>query len=203
MKIKILIFSCLVSLVSLSRVKASETTQDISNKIVLNANYTNLLKEFALGEMTNGICVGILKKPQPNFYVCLLYVGQTNSSQLWIAPPKFQRGEYYLYDSSGKVIPYLEKYHPANTIYNFISKVPKNVHNVYEGLMGPPFAMPYDQIALTNVFQIEQGGDYKLVVKCRIMKIQDDGSLSVMEFPPVSLPIHLRDEDVKIWRQNK
>lgn len=196
MKNKILIFSCLVGLISFSRAEADETTQANSNKIVLNANYTNLLKDFALGEPTNDICVGILKKPQPNLFVCLLYVGQTNSNQLWIAPPKFQRGEYYLYDSSGKVIPYLVKYHPANKIYKSISKVPKNEHNVYEGLMGPPFTMPYDQIALTNVFQIEQGGDYKLVVKGRIMKINDDSSLSVVEFPPVLLPVHIRDEDV-------
>ncbi len=98
--------------------------------------------------------------------------------------------EYYLYDSSGKVIPYLETYHPANKIYKSISKVPKNVHNVHEGTMWPPFTMPYDQIALTNVFQIERGGDYKLVAKARIMKINGDGSLSVIEFPPVSLPIH-------------
>ena len=56
--------------------------------------------------------------------------------------------------------------------------------------------MPYDEITLTNIFQVEHGGDYKLVAKGRIMKINGDSSLSVMEFPPVSLPIHIRDEDV-------
>ena len=69
--------------------------------------------------------------------------------------------------------------------------------------MWPPFSMPYEQNTLTDIFQIEHGGDYRLVAKGRIMKIKDDGSLSVMEFPPVSLPIHLRDEDVETRQQIK
>jgi hypothetical protein len=94
------------------------------------------------------------------------------------------------------VVPNLTTYHPDNKTYKSIYEVPKNVHNVYDGLMGPPFSMPYEQIALTNVFQVEHGGDYTLVAKARIMKINDDKSLSTVEFPPVSLPIHIRDEDV-------
>ena len=63
-------------------------------------------------------------------------------------------------------------------------------------MWGPPFSMPYEQSTLTDIFQIEHGGDYRLVAKGRIMKINDDSSLSIVEFPPVSLMIHLRDEDV-------
>ena len=104
-----------------------------------------------------------------------------------MGPPQFQRVEYYLYDSSHKAVPYLAAYHPANTIYKTISKVPKNVHNVYVGLMGidREVPTPYGQVALTNIFQIEHGGDYKLVAKGRIMKINDDSSLSIIDFPPV------------------
>lgn len=196
MKITALIFSCLIGLTGLFTSKAADAMNSNSNIIRSNTNYVKYTELYALGEPTNDICVGVLKKPNPNFYVCLFYVGQTNSNQLWIAPPQFQRGEYYLYDSSGKAMPYLAKYHPANKIYKTSHEVPKNIHNLYEGLMGSPFTMPYDQIALTNVFQVEQGGDYKLVVKGRIMKINDDSSLSVVKFPPVSLTVHFQNEDV-------
>ena len=163
---------------------------------------TNLAKYFALGQSTNDISLGILtNSSESNIFVCLLYVGQTNSRQFWVAPPQFQRVEYYLYDSSAKVVPYLATYHPINKNYETISEVPKNVNNVHEGIMWSPFPMPYDQAILTNIFQIEHSGNYKLIVKGRIMKINADSSLSMVKFPPVSLAIHLGDEDVS--KENK
>jgi hypothetical protein len=184
---------------NLSGIPAAETKQTHSNGAVLDTNYASLLRQFALGQPNGNISVGISKSSNPtNIFVCLLYAGQTNSSQLWIAPPQFQRDEYYLYDASGNAIPYLASYHPVNKIYKTISEVPRDVHNVSKGLMGPPFTMPYEQISLTKVFQIEHGGDYKLVVKGRIMKINDDSTLSVMVFPPVSLLIYLKSEEVSV-----
>ncbi len=198
MKIKTIIFSCFVSLTTFFSVEAADQIKTNSTADLLNEIQTNLLKSFALGQPTNDISLGIksVNSSQSNIFVCLFYVGQTNSRQFWIAPPRFQRVEYYLYDSSGKVVPYQATYHPANKIYKTISDVPKNVHGVREGLMAPPFSMPYEQSTLTDIFQIEHGGDYRLVAKGRAMKINDDGSLSIIEFPPVSLPIHLRDEDM-------
>lgn len=198
MKIKILILFCFASL-SLLTIEAADTTQTNSNATPLDANHTNFLNGYVCGQPTNDISVGIrfFNSSQSNIFVCLFPAGQTNRQQLWIAPPQFQRVEYYLYDSFHKAVPYLATYHPANKIYKTISDVPKNVHGVHEGTMwGPPFSMPYEQSTLTDIFQIEHGGDYRLVAKGRIMKINDDSSLSIVEFPPVSLMIHLRDEDV-------
>ncbi len=198
MKIKLLVLLCLVSLANCLVAEAVETPQTKSHAPERDATGTNSLNGYVCGKPTNDILAAIrfFELPQPNVMVCLLNVGQTNSRQLWIAPPQFQRVEYYLYDSSGKVVPYLATYHPANKIYKTISEVPKNVHNVYKGLMGSPFPMPYDQAILTNIFQIEHGGNYKLTAKGRIMKINADSSLSVVMFPPVSLTIHLADKDV-------
>ena len=46
-------------------------------------------------------------------------------------------------------------------------------------------------MVLTNVFDLREAGDYKLVAKARIMKINGDGSLSLVIFPPASLMIHV------------
>jgi len=177
-------------------IKASENNQSNVDIAVHGENYTNFVSNFVLGQPTNDICLAILKSTKPSAFICLYYVGRTNSNRFWMAPPRFQRAEYYLYDSSGKVMPYLAAYHPDNKAYKSISDAAKNAHSVYEGLMAPPFTMPYDQIALTNVFQVQHSGDYKLIVKGRIMKINDDSSLSILEIPPVSLLIHFREEDV-------
>jgi hypothetical protein len=199
MKIQTLILFCLTNLINLPGIRAADTNQPHFNGVVLNTNYASLLKQFVLGQPQSNISVGISKSSNPtNIFVCLVYVGQTNSSQSWIAPPQFQRAEYYLYDASGNVIPYLAYYRPANKIYKTISEVPKDVHNVSKGLMWPPFTMPYEQISLNKVFQIEHGGDYKLVVKGRIMKINDDSTLSVVVFPAVSLLIYLKSEEVSV-----
>lgn len=156
-----------------------------------------LAKDCVWSVPTNNISVGVRYfTNQTDVLVYLTDVGPTNDHQLWIAPPEFQRVELSLYDSSRKVVPHLVSYRPNNKIYKNVSDVPKNIHNVYIGLMGPPFSLPYEQLTLGNVFQIEHSGDYKLVAKGRILKINDDSSLSVIEFPPVILPIHLRDEDV-------
>jgi hypothetical protein len=194
MKIKTIILSCFVGFTAVFSVGAAAQIKTNSDTNLFSVD-TNLLNSFVLGQPTNDVSVGILKNSSPsNTVVCLLYVGQTKSRQFWIAPPQFQRVEYYLYDSSGKVVPYLATYHPTNKKYKTIDEVPKNMHNVHEGIMWPPFSMPYEQSSLTDIFQIEHGGDYKLVVRGRIMKINDDSSLSIVEFPSVSLPIHLDNE---------
>jgi hypothetical protein len=205
MKINVFILSFLVSFVSLLALDAAETTQTDFTITASTANDTNSLNGYVCGQATNGIAVAIkfFNSSHSNIMACLLSTSQVDRNQLWIAPPQFQRIEYYLYDSSQKVVPYLAAYHPANRSFKTISDAPKNVHNVHEGTMWPPFSMPYEQNTLTDIFQIEHGGDYRLVAKGRIMKIKDDGSLSVMEFPPVSLPIHLRDEDVETRQQIK
>ena len=70
--------------------------------------------------------------------------------------------------------------------------MPKNVFDVHEGTMFAPFLKtPYDAMVLTNVFDLREAGDYKLVAKARIMKINGDGSLSLVIFPPASLMIHV------------
>jgi hypothetical protein len=193
MKETILIFICFVSFANSLMVMAADTAPINSNTTALEANSTNFLNGYVCGQPTNDISVGIrfFNSSQSNIMVCLLSTNEANSHQLWIAPPKFQRVEYYLYDSSRKAVPYLAAYHPANKIYKTISQVPKNVHGVHKGTMWPPFSMPYEQNTLKDIFQIEHGGDYKLVAKGRLMKINDDGSLSVIEFPLVSIPVHL------------
>lgn len=174
---------------------AQQTPRIFENTNIV-ASYGNLLDDFALGQPANDIVVGISKRALPSdIFVCLFYIGQTNSNQLWIAPPQFQRVDYFLYDSSNQAVSYSRTYNPANKTYKLISEVPKNVFNVYEGLMGAPFTMPYDQVVLTNVFQIVRAGDYKLVARGRIMKINNDGTLRLVEFPPASLTIHIDDED--------
>jgi hypothetical protein len=166
MKKRIIVFALYLISPWLCVIKASETDCASLANSVYSANYTNLLNYFVLGQPTNDICVGISKLSQATAIICLFYVGETNSNRLWIAPPRFQRAEYYLYDSFG---------------------------NVHEGLISPPFTMPYDEASLTNIFQIEHRGDYKLLVKGRIMKINDDSSLSIMEFPLVSLAVHIQE----------
>jgi hypothetical protein len=189
---------CLIGFVNIFIVWVTEANQTNSNITAFSANHINIPSDFVLGQSTNDISIGISSLSCSNIFVCLFYVGQTNSSQLWVAPPQFKRVEYYLYDSSGKAIPYLATYHPASKIYKTILEVPKNVHGVHKGTMWPPFTMPYDQVTLTNVFQVGHAGDYKLVVKGRIMKINDDSSLSILEFPLVSMPVHLREQDLPV-----
>jgi hypothetical protein len=197
LKIKIAILSCLVGFANFLAIEAADTTQTNSNATTLDANPGNFLNGYVCGKPTNGISAGIrfFNSSQSNIMVCLFSTSQANRNQFWIAPPQFQRVEYYLYDSSHKAVPYLATYHPANKIYKASHEVPKNVYNVYEGLMASPFTMPYEENTLTDIFQIKHGGDYRLVAKGRIMKINDDGSLSLMEFPQVSILIHLRNED--------
>ena len=159
--------------------------------------YTNVVNMFSLGQPTDNIRIGVSKKPlEGQTFVCLFYIARTNSNQLWIAPPKFQRAEYFLYDSSHKPVPYSPTYHPPGKTYKNISEVPKNIFNVHEGTMLAPFTMPYDTMVLTNVFRLREPGDYKLVAKARIMKINGDGSLSLVSFPPASLMIHMDESFV-------
>lgn len=194
---KVCCLSFLIYLINIPAINAAKTIGNSYDTSQPNSQYTNLLTHFTLGQPTNGVCVGILNPAQPKLSVCLLCVGQTNRNQFWIAPPQFQRVEYYLYDSStSKLVPYQKTYHTYNKVYNRIYDVPKNSHNAYQGVMWPPFSMPYDQITLTNVFNIGHGGEYKLIARARIMKINRNSSLSVVEFPPVSLTIHVRDQDV-------
>jgi hypothetical protein len=161
-------------------------------KMSAGGSSTNVLDKFTLGQPRDNIRVGISKEPmEGQTFVCLFYVGRTNSNQLWIAPPKFQRAEYFLYDSSHKPVPYAPTYHPPGKTYKNISEVPKNVFNVHEGTMSSPFRMPYDVITLTNVFELADDGNYTLVAKARIMKINSDGSLSLVSFPQASLTVHV------------
>ncbi len=198
MKTKILIFLCLGNLAIYFTGKAEEITQTNSNAA--------FIKEFVWSAPTNNLSLGITYLNPTNHFgeksgvlVYLLDVGPTNTTWWrWMGPPQFKRVEYYLYDSSQKVVPYSATYHTSNKFYKTVSEIPQNVHNVRVGhvILSREVPVPYDQITLTNIFQIEHGGDYKLVVKGRIMKINDDSSLSVVRFPPVSLTIHLGDEDV-------
>ncbi len=196
MKINSLILCCFLSFTKLFAIQAADQSQTHANVTALQSYHTNLLNGYVCGQPTNDICLGIkcLNSTRSNIIVCLLCVGQTNSNELWIAPPKFQRVQYHLYDSTLKAVPYLRTYHPADKTYKTSREVPKNPHNVYEGLMWPPFSLPYEHSTLTGMFRIEHGGDYTLVAKGRIMKINDDSCLSTIELPPVSLPIHLNDE---------
>jgi hypothetical protein len=195
MKIKLLFLLCLTGFLNVlvvGSVRANQTNVD--------ATVSAFIGRFTWSKPIEDLSLGVsFIRPADRFgdksdvLIYLLDIGQTNKSKWWIGPPKFQRCEYYLYDSLGKVTPYLTTYHPANKVYKTISEVPKNIHNVYIGLTGPykETPVPYDRITLTNIFQIEHGGDYKLVAKGRLMKINDDGSLSVIEFPLVSIPVHL------------
>jgi len=199
MKTKTAVFSCFVSLTVFFSAEAAEIIQTNSGS-ALDATCTEFVNSFVWGQPINNLSLGITYLNPSNrsgeksdVLVCLLDVGPTNITWWrWMGPPQFQRVELYLYDSSGRVVPYLATYHPANKIYKILSEVPKNVHNVRIGHIIPSreFPVPYERIALTNIFQIEHGGDYKLVARGRIMKINDDSSLSIIEFPPISLPIH-------------
>ncbi len=198
MKTKILIFLCLGGLANFFTVNAAETTQTNSDAA--------FIKELVWSAPTNNLSLGITYLSPTNRFgeksdvlVYLLDVGPTNTTWWrWMGPPQFQRVKYHLYDSSQRAVPYSAKYRPTNKVYNTISEIPQNVHNVRVGhvILSREVPVPYDRITLTNIFQIEQGGDYTLVVKGRIIKINGDSSLSVVEFSPVSLAIHLRDEDV-------
>ena len=198
MKTKIFLFLFLGGLANIFTVKAAETAQTDSNAA--------FIKRFVWSTPTNNLSLGITYLSPTNrsgqkadVLVYLLDVGTTNTTWWrWMGPPQFQRVEFNLYDSSQKIVPYLVSYHPANKAYKTISELPQNVHNVRVGHVIPSREVPspYDQITLTNVFQIDHRGDYKLIAKGRIMKINADSSLSVVRFPPVSLQIHIRDEDV-------
>lgn len=159
---------------------------------------TNRSNGFVVGQPTNNISIGIrfLNGSQSELFVCLLADPQANSQQFWVAPPDFQRVEYSLSDSAGKAISYLPTYRPPKRVYKTISEVPKNLHGAREGTMWPPFSMPYMESRLTDIFQIDHAGDFNLVVKGRIMEINGDSSLSLIEFPPVSLTLHLRQQDI-------
>jgi hypothetical protein len=196
MKMKVLMLFYLVSVACFVGIRAAGQLKTNDNEHLLEEDAT-FVNGYDLGLPTNGICVGVksLDSSQSTVIVCLLTLGQTNSHQLWIAPPQFQRVQYSLFDSSHKEVPYRKSYHPANKIFKSISEIPKNVHNVHEGTMWPPFPMPYEETPLIDIFQIEHGGVYELVAKGRILKINDDSSLSLVEFPAVSIPIHVQKSD--------
>jgi hypothetical protein len=172
---------------------AADATESRSNLEPYNTTITNgFLYTEATG--TNGASVGIrLHNEEPiNIYVDIFFDTKVAERSFWIAPPQFQRVEYFLYDSGGKPVLFSTEYSPPNREYKTLTEVPKGTHNEPKGIMmESQFPMFYDQAALTNIFQITNNGDYKLVVKVRIMKVNNDSTLSLMEFPSVSLPIHI------------
>lgn len=214
MQIRILIFLCIVSLANIFLVEAAEmkTIKTNSDTTEIGVIYTNFLNSFVWGQPTNNLSLGIkflnptvCKAGQPDVLVYLLNVGPTNMGwNVWIGPPNFQRVEFQLFDSAKKDLPYSVVYHPVSKVYKTASEIPKNIHNVRIGQVAPrrDFPAPYDEIILTNVFRIGRGGDYVLVAKGRIMKINSDSSLRMVEFPPISLSIHLDDQVVSKKQAN-
>ena len=185
--------------------RGSETNSTIT-QFTIETNQNDLIRSFAWGDPKDNVSAGVKtlnrsdrESMHADVLVCLLNIGKIDASQYaWIAPPDFQRVEWFMYDLSGKPIPYSPKYHPVDKKYQFISEVPRDAHHVHMGLLllRNDFPRLYEQAMLTNVFQIENDGDYKLVVKARLMEIHDDLPLSTVILPPVSLTVHFQNGEI-------
>lgn len=204
----ILTLFCFVSITVFQAV-GEETTNQTAFNLTKNISIdTNIWLSVVWGKPTNNLCL-IAKFLNPakrttekyDVYFDLLEVGSTNTYWNLRAPPKFQRVNLELYDESGKRVAYQSAHVDfTNEDYEYFSDIPKNGRGIRVGRIMPnrESPIPYDGINLTNIFQVEHDGNYKLVVKGRIIKVNlDDGrnsgdhSLSIIEFPSISLPVQL------------
>jgi hypothetical protein len=186
---------------------------------IINSD-TNIWGNILWGKPTNSIWLGLKLVPEQSKIRFYIIGVETNMGHGFIAPRGIQPIEIMLLDESGaQIVRETSSTQFTNRVYKTLAEVPKNSRRVSIGHLQLQGQTPIQlaeititnytkseespasvglittwpiQDRITNVFRIGHLGDFTLVVKGRVMRIEPKtGNLTPIELPSVSARIPL------------
>jgi hypothetical protein len=161
---------------------------------------TNLWAQIVWAPSTNGLQLGVLLAGTTANL--LLRTDDRTNAQRCYAPPGLQRFQAELCNSSGAVVARRAP-NPVSqgAVYTNLWQIPKTRHGAPTGFLSVPSrgAVCYANLDLLEMFPHQAPGAYNLRIRGRVMTSipKSPGDLATVEFPWISLPVHLGKQEVK------